>query len=49
MRARLSRAAELSSENGYETVEFCGLNDWKAKGYTLGQTEKPGSGTVTSK
>jgi len=33
--------------NGYETVEFCGLNDWKAKGYALGQAEKPGKGAIT--
>ena len=33
--------------NGYDTVEFCGLNDWKAKGLELGMTEKPEPGAIT--
>ena len=32
--------------NGYTTAEFCGLNDWKAKGYALGETEKPAQGDI---
>ena len=26
--------------------EFCALNDWKAKGYELGTTERPVEGPI---
>ena len=46
MEAGSSRAKELFTANGYETVEFCALNDWKAKGYELGETATPGAGRI---
>jgi len=38
---RAARAAELLAKNGYQTVQYCGLKEWRAKNYPLVYPEKP--------
>ena len=43
---RSSLAAELFEKNGYKAATFCALEDWKAKGYKIGESKKPGPKTI---
>ena len=43
---RSSRAAELFEKNGYKASTFCALQDWKTKGYKIGEIHKPAAGTI---
>jgi rhodanese-related sulfurtransferase len=43
---RSSRAAELFQRHGYKAATFCVLDDWKTKGYRIGDTKKPAPGAI---
>ena len=43
---RSSLAAELFEKNGFKASTFCALEDWKAKGYKVGETRKPADGPI---